>query len=112
MIDPGLSPRSETAAPRRIGVRLLFEIKGFVDERGDLLEALVGAPEIFRLYAEAAARHAERAKRFGRMPSVIDPGVNVPPMTMPEGLVAEVAATTQALAAGAEESRFLSELGV
>ncbi|MFV1995277.1 MAG: PVC-type heme-binding CxxCH protein, partial [Verrucomicrobiales bacterium] len=41
---------------------------------------------------ESAARHAARATKYRRMPSVLDPEVDVPPMRLPRGLVAEVAA--------------------
>ncbi|MEM7145407.1 MAG: sulfatase-like hydrolase/transferase [Verrucomicrobiota bacterium] len=42
---------------------------------------------------EAQARQTERATRFARpIPGVIDPSVDVPPMTLPDGLVVEVAA--------------------
>ena len=41
---------------------------------------------------EAAERHAERARQSGQLHSAIDLAVTVPPMTLPNGLVAEVAA--------------------
>lgn len=41
---------------------------------------------------EAAERHANRATQSGQLPSAINLSVTVPPMTLPNGLVAEVAA--------------------